>query len=440
MAMSKYFVTTCCVALCACASQPPALVEYHGESYFGKSGQQRSLASSSLHHSVERAASLRQDYIAEHAPVTTVKSSAMHATASMDKATPSITRGVSSIQPIASRDIAPPVIEVTSLAELPEPGSATARYKAAVPVSNLPMELPAREAVSEAPKARSAPSMDATTAQKAGTHTVQAGETLYRVSRTYNISVDELKRANNIQDVTSLSVGARLVIPGAGDNGGTSAARTESASDLPAVSAPPSTLTPMVELASAPVAAPKPVLAAKPAAPADAPVKSTHTASASEVKPVSVSETASVAPAQHAPVAGPSAPFIWPVKGTVVSQFGQKGAGLYNDGINIKTAQGTPVQASADGTVVYADNKLAGYGNLIIVRHETGYLSAYAHTLDILVQKGDQVSQGQVIAHVGTTGDVNSPQLHFGIRQGKTPVNPLTLLDENGKNTVLSAR
>lgn len=120
--------------------------------------------------------------------------------------------------------------------------------------------------------------------------------------------------------------------------------------------------------------------------------------------------------------------FIWPVEGSVVSRFGPKSNGLVNDGINIAAQQGEPIWAAADGEVVYAGNELKGYGKMVIVRHENGWMTAYAHASDMLVAKGDSVAQGDLIGYVGTTGAVNEPQLHFGIRDGKNPINPETLL------------
>lgn len=123
-----------------------------------------------------------------------------------------------------------------------------------------------------------------------------------------------------------------------------------------------------------------------------------------------------------------SSNFIWPVEGPVVSRFGPKKNGLVNDGINIEASEGNPIWAAADGEVVYAGNELKGYGNMMIVRHANGWMTAYAHASDMLVAKGDKVGQGDLIGYVGKTGAVTKAQLHFGIREGKNPVDPETLL------------
>ncbi len=121
--------------------------------------------------------------------------------------------------------------------------------------------------------------------------------------------------------------------------------------------------------------------------------------------------------------------FIWPVKGKVISSFGQKPGGLYNDGINIKADESTAVKAVEDGLVAYVGNELRGYGNLIIIKHSGGWISAYAHLKKTNVKIGTKVSQGDEIALVGSTGNVDFSQLYFGIRKGREAVNPKTYLN-----------
>jgi murein DD-endopeptidase MepM/ murein hydrolase activator NlpD len=116
--------------------------------------------------------------------------------------------------------------------------------------------------------------------------------------------------------------------------------------------------------------------------------------------------------------------FVWPVRGRVVSDYGPKGGGLHNDGINIAAAQGTPIRAAESGVVVYAGNELRGFGNLILLQHADGWMTTYAHADEIVVQRGEQVRRGQVIGKVGATGNVTSPQVHFEIRRGSRAVNP----------------
>ena len=120
--------------------------------------------------------------------------------------------------------------------------------------------------------------------------------------------------------------------------------------------------------------------------------------------------------------------FRWPVRGRVIAGFGSKPNGTQNDGINLAVPEGTPIKAADDGVVAYAGNELKGYGNLVLIRHTNGFVSAYAHASELMVKRGDTVKRGQVIAHAGQTGNVTSPQLHFEIRKGSTPVDPTQYL------------
>jgi murein DD-endopeptidase MepM/ murein hydrolase activator NlpD len=115
--------------------------------------------------------------------------------------------------------------------------------------------------------------------------------------------------------------------------------------------------------------------------------------------------------------------FAWPVNGQVIASFGTARNGERNDGINIAASRNTPIRAAASGTVNYADS-LNGYGNLVLIKHSNGYVTAYAHADRLLVARGDFVVKGQVIGYAGQTGDVTSPQVHFEIRNGTTPVDP----------------
>ncbi len=125
----------------------------------------------------------------------------------------------------------------------------------------------------------------------------------------------------------------------------------------------------------------------------------------------------------------PNPAFVWPVNGKVISSFGTTNGGERNDGINIAAAQGTPIHAAAAGTVSYAGDELKDYGNLVLIKHADGYITAYAHADRLIVAKGDTVTKGQVIGYAGHTGDVSIPQLHFEIRRGTQPVDPSSLLE-----------
>jgi len=124
--------------------------------------------------------------------------------------------------------------------------------------------------------------------------------------------------------------------------------------------------------------------------------------------------------------------FIWPVKGTILTKFTPG----KNDGIKIKVPEGTSVKAAAAGDVLYAGNELKEFGNLLLLKHKGGWVTAYAHNSTLQVKKGDMVKQGQVIAKSGKTGNVKEPQLHFEVRKGKQPVDPLTKLESYKKETL----
>jgi murein DD-endopeptidase MepM/ murein hydrolase activator NlpD len=129
-----------------------------------------------------------------------------------------------------------------------------------------------------------------------------------------------------------------------------------------------------------------------------------------------------------APPAHNGAAFPWPVRGHVIEGFGAGPDGTRNDGINIAAPRGSPVQAVDGGVVAYAGNELRGYGNLILIKSPGGWISAYAHCDMILVRRGQKVARGQVIARVGSTGNVSTPQLHFELRRGDKPVDPRAYL------------
>jgi murein DD-endopeptidase MepM/ murein hydrolase activator NlpD len=116
------------------------------------------------------------------------------------------------------------------------------------------------------------------------------------------------------------------------------------------------------------------------------------------------------------------------VRGRILAGYGVAAGGTHNDGINIAAARGSPVAAVDGGTVAYAGNELRGYGNLILVKHANGWITAYAHCDELLVKHGDKVNRGQTIAKVGATGGVSEPQLHFELRRGKRPVDPREFL------------
>ncbi len=122
--------------------------------------------------------------------------------------------------------------------------------------------------------------------------------------------------------------------------------------------------------------------------------------------------------------------FTWPVKGNIVSSFGNKANGLYNDGVNIGASKGTKFKATEDGVVAYVGNELRGYGTIILIKHDDNWISAYAHCDSVNVSRGDMVDKGQVIGTVGDSGNVSSPQLYFSLRKGREAVDPVKYLKD----------
>jgi murein DD-endopeptidase MepM/ murein hydrolase activator NlpD len=228
----------------------------------------------------------------------------------------------------------------------------------------------------------------------ASVHIVEPGESMLGIAHKHGVTIVALAKANKIQPNAKISIGDRLTIPG----GHPVAAR-------PVASAPqltkPSTV-PAEKIASAPVQ------------------------NARIVTPEPQTTTESVT--HKAEAAGGIPSFRWPVKGRIIAAFGAKSNGAQNDGINLAVPEGTPIKAADDGVVAYAGSELKGYGNLVLIRHSNGFVSAYANASELLVKRGDTIKRGQVIAHAGQTGNVTSPQLHFEIRKGSTPVDPTKYL------------
>jgi murein DD-endopeptidase MepM/ murein hydrolase activator NlpD len=221
-------------------------------------------------------------------------------------------------------------------------------------------------------------------------HIVHHGDTLMSIARRNGITLTALARANHLQSSSKLSVGDRITIPAGGH----------------------------------PVAAAHPPAAPQVAQPRTAPVTKVASAAPTQIASVAKEEPRTTETAvKAAEPSGAMPSFRWPVRGRVIAGFGSKN-GTQNDGINLAVPEGTPIKAADDGVVAYAGNELKGYGNLVLIRHSNGFVSAYAHASELMVKRGDTIKRGQVIAHAGQTGNVTSPQLHFEIRKGSTPVDP----------------
>ncbi|MGH6923598.1 MAG: murein hydrolase activator EnvC family protein, partial [Propylenella sp.] len=163
--------------------------------------------------------------------------------------------------------------------------------------------------------------------------------------------------------------------------------------------------------------------------PAATPIAEAHAQQQVAVAPQTGAVGAEAALAPQQPAAEASG-FRWPVRGRVISGFGKKPNGERNDGINLAVPEGTAVKAAEDGTVIYAGSELKSYGNLVLIRHTGGWVSAYAHNSELKVKRGEDVRRGQVIAASGMSGGVTTPQVHFELRKDAAPVDPLKHLSE----------
>lgn len=251
-------------------------------------------------------------------------------------------------------------------------------------------------------------------------HVIAPGETLMKLSRQYHKPLAEIAKANNIPPHTQVKVGDRIVIPGVYAAKHPAKPQVQAAASKPV--APPIAQAPQPQpQQQAQKPAPQPKIAAVPAPATTTARMVTPSAHSPEPEKVKQDVTAAAAPT-----------FRWPVRGRVIAGFGPKPSGQQNDGINVAVPEGTPVKAAEDGVVAYAGNELKTYGNLVLVRHSNGYVTAYAHASEILVKRDDPIKRGQVIAKSGQTGNVAAPQLHFEIRKGSTPIDPVPYLDKGG--------
>ena len=255
-------------------------------------------------------------------------------------------------------------------------------------------------------------------------HVVKKGENLYRIGKAYGIDHVTLARTNRVSDAREIRIGRRLFVPGA-------------TRPLPV-----RIITPIKEPApSRPRVAPKPApsaaASAKKTAPAKTPRAKTARAKTPPRKAVTGGQTRNRAGPSKAyaaktrgkgrPPAKPSKRgFAWPVKGKITARFNPRHDSL-NDGIDITAPSGSPVRATLAGQVIYSDH-LRGYGNLIIVRHRSGFASVYAHNRKNYVRQGQKVTRRQVIAEVGNTGRATTPRLHFEIRRNNVARDPLSYL------------
>jgi murein DD-endopeptidase MepM/ murein hydrolase activator NlpD len=360
---------------------------------------------------------------------------------------------------VSSNDQTPPVphADIVGAAAPVQPNAnfAVAAHPSPVAVAALPAPAPPTTAAIPKPAAGLAVAGSANGWRAAGGSPVVVadGETLDTISRRYGVPMAALMKVNGLASPAAIHPGVKLIVPVYDASGKSAAAapqaapaakladrarlaqkkaKSEAKADLakadPAKVAakPAKTAAPLkpAQAAAAPAPSPKPATAV---AKADAPT-------ALRKKLVDPAPTGSVAPdaavattpmtGAEADAAGVTPEFRWPARGRIILGFKAGG----NDGINIAVPEGTSVKAAESGVVAYAGSELKGYGNLVLIRHPNGFVSAYANNGELEVKRGDSVKRGQIIAKSGQSGNVSSPQLHFELRKGSTPVDPTNFL------------
>ena len=210
------------------------------------------------------------------------------------------------------------------------------------------------------------------------THVVGPEDSIYSISQRYAVSQYQLANANGLEVPFELRVGQRLILPATQDfsvlDSAPDASVTNVAALMPTVSTPPS------------------------------------------------------APRKRFVAPSGTGAFRWPVEGEIITEFGPAARGVHNDGVNIAASEGSVVRASARGTVAFIGREIKSFGTLVLVKHDGGIITAYAHLGDVVVNEGDVIEAGQQIATVGLSGKVDTPQLHFEIRKSREPVDPRTLI------------
>lgn len=228
-------------------------------------------------------------------------------------------------------------------------------------------------------------------AMRAKSYQVRSGDSLSAIAKRYGMEYQDLASHNNLPRNAVLQPGQILKIPGTEDTAPSRVRIASRSSDMP-------------------VSQPQQPRSSKPPAVREVRLTPKRKAVLPAPKPMTDNQ------------------FRWPVRGRVISGFGPKPDGKHNDGINVAVPLGASVKAAENGVVAYAGAELEGYGNLILIRHANNWVSAYAHNDEVLVKRGDEVRRGQIIAKAGKTGTVSRPQVHFELRRGSQPVDPLKYL------------
>ena len=287
-----------------------------------------------------------------------------------------------------------------------------------------------------------------------GSYTVRAGDSIYSIARKHGVHPEDIAAANGMKDVAKVNFGQTLRMPGS--HGGQAKATVAAFNPKPAGATKVAALqqTKPVLAGKAPATAGAPILndanqeglpetGDDPAAMNDPADEQTPLPGKSAPASIAAKKNGAIDPASKklasagaAPAAEADVPsdgrFRWPVRGRIIGKFGPTGkAGAPNEGIDMAVPQGTEVHAAENGVVAYAGDELKGYGRLVLIRHADNWVTAYAHNDEILVKRGDTIRRGQIIAKSGKSGGVDQPLVHFELRKGSQPVDPMPHMASN---------
>lgn len=255
-------------------------------------------------------------------------------------------------------------------------------------------------------------------------HKAGAGDTVTGIARMYGVPVSQVVSVNKLSAPYQLREGQVLRIP-------STVARPQVVVNAPPASVAAAVASPAQARAQSQIQPQTGTQVQRTVSSSASSISSSPVASAPpqpSAAPARVASAATAAPAIVASGAPSKQGFVWPLRGKVISSYGPKPGHLHNDGINIAAPRGAAVAAAADGTVAYVGNDLASYGNLVLIRHANGLVTAYAHLERVQVRRGDMVRRGQGIGTVGSTGTVANPQLHFEVRRGIESLDPAKYL------------
>jgi murein DD-endopeptidase MepM/ murein hydrolase activator NlpD len=341
-------------------------------------------------------------------------------------------------------------VSLTELTEVNSLGNPNLKpgQKLYLPASSGVAAERAVEAATPAPMPLAPPSRELA-AHYGASYTVKPGESLYTIARSHKVKFAELQQVNGISDPRRVKPGTVLKVPGEGGgeadvasaarpstlrSGSAGSARSDVASNGPTV--PPLSPSDTSSGSSQPgrygqATTTQPTVINRERRVAELDTKANDASpDVAPVTPTPPGQKVAIAAPTGVPDVTDSVKLRWPASGRIIAGFGGRPDGTHNDGVNLSVPLGTEVHAAETGVVAYAGSELKGYGNLVLLRHDNGWVTAYAHNDELLVKRGDKVKRGQVIAKAGKTGSVDQPQVHFELRQGSKPVDPIPYLEK----------